>query len=112
MPLTARPHVRTRDNLRSHCDAEWREMSRSTIKTITRRARAVTAPPPALEDRYINRAQLRALIPAFDMTLWRWQRNPKVAFPAPIKLGDDGRNYWWLPQVRAWMQQRAALTQL
>jgi predicted DNA-binding transcriptional regulator AlpA len=79
-------------------------MSRSAIKMITRRAAAGTVPPP--EDRYINRTQLRALIPASDMTLWRWQRNPKVAFPAPVKLGDDGRNYWWLPAVRSWMQQR------
>jgi predicted DNA-binding transcriptional regulator AlpA len=79
-------------------------MSRSAIKTMARRATAVTAPPP--EDRYINREQLRALIPASDMTLWRWQRNPKVAFPCPIKLGDDGRNYWWLPAIRSWMRQR------
>jgi predicted DNA-binding transcriptional regulator AlpA len=73
---------------------------------MSRRARAVAAPPPVPEDRYINRAQLRTLIPASDMTLWRWQRNPKVAFPAPVKLGADGRNYWWLPTVRAWMRTR------
>jgi predicted DNA-binding transcriptional regulator AlpA len=79
-------------------------MSRSAIKTMSRRAAAVSAPPP--EDRYINREQLRALIPASDMTLWRWQRNPKVAFPCPVKLGDDGRNYWWLPAIRSWMRQR------
>jgi predicted DNA-binding transcriptional regulator AlpA len=79
-------------------------MSRSAIKTMTRRAAAVSTPPP--EDRYINREQLRALIPASDMTLWRWQRNPKVAFPSPVKLGDDGRNYWWLPAIRSWMRQR------
>jgi predicted DNA-binding transcriptional regulator AlpA len=79
-------------------------MSRSVIKTMTRRAAAVAAPPP--EDRYINREQLRALIPASDMTLWRWERNPKVAFPSPVKLGDDGRNYWWLPAIQSWMRQR------
>jgi predicted DNA-binding transcriptional regulator AlpA len=79
-------------------------MSRSAIKTMTRRASAPAEQPP--EDRYINREQLRALIPTSDMTLWRWQQNPKVAFPAPVKLGHDGRNYWWLPKVRAWMRQR------
>jgi predicted DNA-binding transcriptional regulator AlpA len=79
-------------------------MGRSAIETMTRRASPVAAPPS--EDRYINREQLRALIPASDMTLWRWQRNPKVAFPSPVKLGDDGRNYWWLPTVRAWMRAR------
>jgi predicted DNA-binding transcriptional regulator AlpA len=79
-------------------------MSQNASKVMTRRAAAVGAPPP--EERYINRKQLRQLIPASDMTLWRWQQNPKVAFPAPVKLGDDGRNYWWLPAVRDWMRNR------
>jgi predicted DNA-binding transcriptional regulator AlpA len=78
-------------------------MSQSVIKTMTRRTAASAQPP---EDRYINREQLRALIPASDMTLWRWQRDPSVAFPAPVKLGADGRNYWWLPKIRAWMRGR------
>ena len=73
------------------------------------RAATQIAPPaysPPSDDRYINREQLRALIPASDMTLWRWQRDPSVAFPAPVKLGADGRNYWWLPKIRAWMRGR------
>jgi predicted DNA-binding transcriptional regulator AlpA len=81
-------------------------MSRRAAKAMRSRAAAVGAPPPPPEERYINREQLRALIPASDMTLWRWQRNPKVAFPSPVKLGADGRNYWWLPTVRGWMRQR------
>jgi predicted DNA-binding transcriptional regulator AlpA len=79
-------------------------MNRNAIKTMAVRAAAVAATSP--EERYINRAQLRTLIPASDMTVWRWQKNPKVAFPAPVKLGEDGRNYWWLPTVRAWMRAR------
>jgi len=79
-------------------------MSRSAIKTMARRATAVTAPPP--EERYINRQQLRVLVPASDMTLWRWQQNPNVAFPVPVKLGAEGFNYWWLPTVREWMRRR------
>jgi hypothetical protein len=70
-------------------------------------AKALRTASPAPDDRYINRGQLRALIPACDMTLWRWQRNPAVAFPAPVKLGADGRDYWWLPGIGAWMRQRA-----
>jgi predicted DNA-binding transcriptional regulator AlpA len=81
-------------------------MSWSAVEKKTGPNRAAVAPPPDPDDRYINRGQLRALIPASDMTLWRWQRNPKVAFPAPVKLGADGRNYWWLPTVRAWMRTR------
>jgi predicted DNA-binding transcriptional regulator AlpA len=52
--------------------------------------------------RYINRAELRAIIPVSDMTIWRWERDPAVAFPAPVKFGADGRNFWWLPAIEAW----------
>ena len=64
---------------------------------------AVSADP---DQRYINREQLRALIPTSDMTLWRWKRDPRIAFPAAVKLGADGRNYWWLPAIHLWMRQR------
>src|SRR5947207_8456967 len=67
----------------------------------------IPSPEPATaEERYLNREQLRVLVPASDMTIWRWVRDPNVAFPPPVKLGADGRNYWWLPSVRAWAQQR------
>lgn len=75
-------------------------------KTLSCGSGTVEAVPLAPEDRYINREQLRALIPASDMTVWRWQRNSEIAFPVPVKLGGDGRNYWWLPDVRAWMRRR------
>ena len=67
----------------------------------------VSVDPHGTEERYINREQLRELIPACDMTIWRWERDPRVNFPAPVKLGIDGRNYWWLPAVREWLCQRA-----
>jgi len=77
---------------------------------MARSAKALKAEPPddpglVPENRYINREQLRELIPTSDMTIARWQRD--IGFPAPVKLGNDGRNYWWLPAVHAWTQQRA-----
>jgi predicted DNA-binding transcriptional regulator AlpA len=66
----------------------------------------ISADPSAAEERYINREQLRELIPASDMTVWRWQRDPKIAFPLPFKLGAGGRNFWWLPAIRAWLRRR------
>jgi predicted DNA-binding transcriptional regulator AlpA len=67
---------------------------------------AISADPAAAEERYINREQLRELIPASDMTLWRWQRDTHIAFPLPVKLGANGRNYWWLPRIHAWLRRR------
>ncbi len=81
-------------------------MSRSAAKAMARRAAAVMAPPPLPEARFINRRELRTLIPISDMTVWRWVRDPEVAFPRGVKLGHDGRVYWWLPKVREWMRQR------
>jgi len=81
-------------------------MSRRAAKTMSRRSGAAGAAPLVPEDRYINREELRAVIPTSDMTIWRWQRDSEIAFPVPVKLGDNGRNYWWLPDVRAWMRRR------
>jgi predicted DNA-binding transcriptional regulator AlpA len=66
---------------------------------ISRSGDGPTAPVSGPDERYVNSKQLREIIPASVMTLWRWQRDPEVAFPAPVKLGADGRNYWWLPGV-------------
>jgi predicted DNA-binding transcriptional regulator AlpA len=68
----------------------------------------ISVDPAAAEERYINREQLRELIPTSDMSVWRWQRDPKIAFPLPFKLGAGGRNFWWLPAVRAWLRRREA----
>jgi predicted DNA-binding transcriptional regulator AlpA len=60
------------------------------------------------DDRYLCRRELRELIPASDMTIWRWQRDPEVAFPTPVKLGRNGRNYWSYQAVRDWIRRREA----
>jgi predicted DNA-binding transcriptional regulator AlpA len=70
------------------------------------RRAAVSADPAVAGEVYINREQLRSLVPASDMSVWRWQRNPAIAFPRSVKLGENGRNFWWLPAIRAWLQRR------
>jgi len=64
--------------------------------------------PPEGSAVYINIDQLRIIFPASDMTYWRWQNDPRVNFPAPVKLGASGRNYWWLPDLAAWRRAREA----
>ena len=51
-------------------------------------------------DRLINRRQLRQQIPTSDMTIWRWQQ--QGIFPAHISI--NGRNYWRLSEVTAWLE--------
>jgi predicted DNA-binding transcriptional regulator AlpA len=41
-----------------------------------------------------------------DVTIWRWVRDPRVNFPAPIKA--NGRHRLWkLADLEAWEASRA-----
>src|ERR1700736_3287871 len=60
------------------------------------------------EQRYVSRRELRRLFPVSDMTVFRWMRDSRVAFPRPVKLGPSGRNFWWLPAILEWERLRAA----
>jgi predicted DNA-binding transcriptional regulator AlpA len=40
-----------------------------------------------------------------DMTVYRWLRDPRVAFPAPVHIGR--RRYWKVADLIAWEQARA-----
>ena len=97
------------DHLRSNADAA-RPTSKSRRRMSSRPAkpeRLVSIPLDPDAAVYVTRAQLRQIIPACDMTIWRWIRNPAIAFPPPVQLGNNlGRNYWWLPAIRDWMRQR------
>ena len=62
--------------------------------------------PEKLSERYVSRRELRAHFPVSDMTIWRWMRDPEVAFPRSRKLGRNGRNFWWLPEILEWERQR------
>jgi hypothetical protein len=59
------------------------------------------------DQRYIGRRELRRLYPVSDMTTWRWTHDPDVAFPAAVKLRQNGRNFWWLPAILEWERRRA-----
>ncbi len=70
--------------------------------------RAVSLPPEGSAV-YINADQLKLMFPISDMTLWRWQGDPRVNFPVAVKLGAAGRNYWWLPDLVEWRRAREAV---
>jgi predicted DNA-binding transcriptional regulator AlpA len=62
------------------------------------------------EDRYVGERELKQRYPVSTMTRWRWGKDPDVAFPKPVKLGRNGRNFWWLPDIIEWELRRAAST--
>lgn len=61
---------------------------------------------PDLDDEaLLNSAQTKARCGnVTDMCIWRWMRDERVQFPAPIKI--NRRNYWRLGDLRAWQAQR------
>jgi predicted DNA-binding transcriptional regulator AlpA len=63
---------------------------------------------PSAGQRWADAAEVKARYSVSDMTLWRWEKDPRVEFPAPVKLGANGKNYWWLPRLIAWEASRAA----
>ncbi|MGH7116548.1 MAG: helix-turn-helix transcriptional regulator [Stellaceae bacterium] len=73
-------------------------------RELHRNAAAEAAAPE--DDRFIGTAELYRLMPVSQMTIWRWMHDPRVGFPAATKLGANGRNYWRLAEVRAWMESR------
>jgi predicted DNA-binding transcriptional regulator AlpA len=55
-------------------------------------------------DRLINRRQLRKLVPVSDMTIWRWEKAGR--FPRHVSI--NGRNYWRLAEILAWLESVSA----
>ncbi|KMO21624.1 helix-turn-helix transcriptional regulator [Methylobacterium platani] len=56
-------------------------------------------------------AHVRQRYAISDMTLWRWEKDPKLDFPKPIRI--NGRRYWRVTdlvsfETRQSSQQEAA----
>jgi predicted DNA-binding transcriptional regulator AlpA len=61
--------------------------------------------PPLDDDVLLTAAQTRARVGHVSaMCIWRWMRDPRVQFPAPIKI--NNRNYWRLGDLRRWQAAR------
>ncbi len=39
------------------------------------------------------------------MTVWRWQQDPDLGFPQPLKI--MRRNYWHAAEIEQWERARA-----
>jgi predicted DNA-binding transcriptional regulator AlpA len=62
---------------------------------------------PADDETLLTSAQTRARVGGVStMCIWRWMRDPRVRFPAPVKI--NGRNYWRLGVLRRWDAERMA----
>jgi len=71
--------------------------------------RATSSRAPSLDDdALMDSAQVRGSVGGkSNMCLWRWQRDPRVQFPAP-DLVINGRRYWKAGTIRRWKAAQAA----
>ena len=61
--------------------------------------------PTLDDDALLTSAQMRARVGGVsNMCIWRWMRDPRVQFPAPVKI--NARNYWRLGDLRRWQAER------
>jgi predicted DNA-binding transcriptional regulator AlpA len=52
-----------------------------------------------------HRGADRSYLGVTAMTIWRWERDPKLAFPAATVI--HGRKYWSRDDIDAWMRRQA-----
>jgi predicted DNA-binding transcriptional regulator AlpA len=55
-------------------------------------------------DSYLTGPQVNKRFNISAMTRWRWERDPKLAFPAPLKI--NNRSYWQIESLQLWELNR------
>lgn len=58
-----------------------------------------------VESEWLGGARTAAYLGVTAMTIWRWERDPKLAFPAASVI--HGRKYWNRSDIDAWMRRMA-----
>jgi predicted DNA-binding transcriptional regulator AlpA len=60
---------------------------------------------PESESEWLGGTRTAAYLGVTAMTIWRWERDPKLAFPAASVI--HGRKYWNRNDIDAWMRRMA-----
>jgi predicted DNA-binding transcriptional regulator AlpA len=61
---------------------------------------------PKIESEWLGGAQTAVYLGVTAMTIWRWQRDPRLAFPASTII--HGRKYWSRSDIDTWMRRMAS----
>ena len=59
------------------------------------------------DDRYLTAKAVRLRYDTNDMSIWRWIRDERIAFPPPSLIVSRNR-YWKLSELVAWERERVA----
>ena len=58
-----------------------------------------------IENEWLSAPQLAAMLGVTTMTIWRWQRDEKLAFPQPSVIHE--RKYFNRDEINQWMRKTA-----
>ena len=72
-------------------------ISDADVSMVSKSPKALSFDGNLDSHRLINSAQLRKILPASQMSIWRWER--QGILPKHVVIG--GRNYWHLSRVLA-----------
>lgn len=61
--------------------------------------------PQTIEKKYLPGPKVAARYAVTDMSIYRWERDPKLGFPKPIRIGR--RKFWAEDELVAWESKRA-----
>lgn len=57
---------------------------------------------------FLTGPQVQARYQKSHVTIWRWVRDPELAFPAPMQI--NRLNYWRLSDLEQWEAKQAQVT--
>ena len=60
----------------------------------------------AADSEWLSASKLTAMLGVTNMTIWRWERNVRLAFPTPSVI--NARRYWNRNDINSWMRDMAA----
>jgi predicted DNA-binding transcriptional regulator AlpA len=55
-------------------------------------------------DSYLTGPMVNKRFNISAMTRWRWERDPRLSFPPPLKI--NNRSYWQLAALQLWESNR------
>lgn len=83
-------------------------MQTDTQTDFSRKALSMKKEADAKRQTFLTGPQVQARYQKSHVTIWRWVRDPELAFPQPIQI--NRLNYWRLSDLEAWEAAQAEKT--
>lgn len=112
-PPQGRTHATTRKKPRKKGAKATSQLaaSRNTADALAIAAHEAASATPSGGSLFLSVDQVAQRYAASKPTIWRWAKEARNGFPAPVRLG-SGTTRWELQDLLAFEQQRKAVSQV